>query len=70
MTGILINNYDPNYSFGEHTVKVTIQQWQYRGNLKVKVGGNCKGVSVMEGIVDTIYDQVETLESDCVFTLV
>jgi hypothetical protein len=65
----MINNYDPNYSFGEHTVQVTIQQWQYKGTLKVKVGGNCKGMSVMEGIADVIYDQANTLESDCNFTL-
>ena len=65
----MINNYDPNYCFGEHTIKVTIQEWQYRGNLKVKVNGNCKGMSVIEGISESIYDQANTLESDCEFVV-
>jgi hypothetical protein len=65
----MINNYDPNYSFGEHTVRVTIQKWQYKGTIKVKVGGDCKGLSILEDIDDFIYDQADTLESDCNFIL-
>lgn len=65
----MIDNYDPNYCFGEHTVSVTIQQWQYKGTIKVKVHGNCKGMSVMDNISESIYDQANTLESDCEFVV-
>lgn len=67
----MIGNYDPNYADGVHAVRVTIQAWDYRGHIEIKIGGNCKGFSLMEGIVDTIWidalDEPSGITSDCNF---
>lgn len=57
-----IRNYDPNIRYGIHTVRITIQQWGYVGHITKKVGGNCKGIDVMD--FDFEYDDLD-LENDC-----
>lgn len=67
----MISNYDPNYADGVHTVRVTIQAWDYRGHIEVKIGGNCRGFGVMEDIAediwDTALDDPSEVTSDCHF---
>lgn len=43
-----MKNYDPNMSRGIHTIKITLQIWDYVGHIIHKVGGNCRGLSVLE----------------------
>lgn len=43
-----MKNYDPNMSSGIHTIKITLQIWDYVGHIIHKVGGNCKGMNVLE----------------------
>ena len=43
-----MKNYDPNISFGVHTVRVTLQRWDYVGHLTQQVHGNCKGSAVLD----------------------
>ena len=61
-------NYDPNITWGAHKVKVTLQQWEYKGIIIVEVGGNCKGKPILE-LASELYDE-NILESDCNFKTV
>lgn len=44
----MMQNYNINIRNGIHTVKVTLQQWDYVGHIIYKIGGNCYGRNVME----------------------
>ncbi|HIB1899805.1 TPA: DUF5406 family protein [Enterococcus faecium] len=37
-----------NYSTGTHTCKITFQQGEYKGTVLRKIGGNTKGMSILE----------------------
>ena len=43
-----MKNYDPNIYEGTHTVKITLQQWEYKGHIISHIDGNCKGKSVLD----------------------
>lgn len=43
-----MNNYDPNIYNGVHTVKITLQQWDFVGHIIQKISGNCKGRNVLD----------------------
>lgn len=43
-----MKNYDPNITRGVHTIRITLQMWEYKGHIIRRVGGNCKGKSVLE----------------------
>lgn len=43
-----MKNYDPNIYKGIHTVKITLQQWEYKGHIIKRVGGNCKGRNILD----------------------
>jgi hypothetical protein len=60
----MVKNYDPNWRYGTHLVKVTLQQWGYKGYVIVTMGGNCKGISVIESSVDAIFDDTDTLKEN------
>lgn len=66
-----MKNYDPNIQWGNHTVEITFQQWDYKGTIQVEMGGNISGYSVFESIDgDTIVDAYldSTLkENNCEF---
>lgn len=57
-----MKNYDPNITNGIHTVKITLQQWEYVGHIFKKIGGNCKGRNILD--FDFECEEGE-LESDC-----
>lgn len=38
-----MKRYDPNIYRGVHTVKITLQKWEYKGHIIRRVYGNCKG---------------------------
>lgn len=43
-----MKNYDPNIDRGIHTVKTTLQQFDYIGHFTQKIGGNCKGKQILD----------------------
>lgn len=43
-----MKNYDPNIYEGTHTVKITLQQWEYKGHIISHIDGNCKGKNVLD----------------------
>lgn len=43
-----MKNYDPNITRGTHTVKITLQQWEYKGHIIKRIGGNCKGRAILD----------------------
>ncbi len=71
-----MKKYDPNIIKGIHTVKITLQQWDYVGHVIQKIGGNCKGRNVLGfdfECEDEFPDndcQLEYHEEDDIFTCV
>lgn len=57
-----MKNYDPNIWDGIHTVRVTIQLWEYIGHIFKRVGGNCRGRDILD--FDFEYEDAD-LENDC-----
>lgn len=51
-----MKNYDPNIFWGLHTIKVSFQQWDYKGYLTFVKSGNCKGLDVLRIDADDLYD--------------
>lgn len=47
-----MKNYNPNIWEGTHIVKITIQQWEYKGHIWAEIGGNCKGGDIVFGFQD------------------
>lgn len=43
-----MKNYDPNIYYGIHILRITLQQWNYKGHIMQKVYGNCKGRNVLD----------------------
>lgn len=48
--------YDPNISWAKHTIKVSFMIWDYKGYVTYKVGGNCKGLSLIAIDSSNLYD--------------
>lgn len=46
-----MKEYNPNNCFGCHMVELTFQMWEYKLTVEVPVGGNCKGLSIIEGAI-------------------
>ena len=51
-----MKNYDPNIRWGTHTIKVSFQYCDYKGFIKFKRGGNCKGLDVLMIDEDDLFD--------------
>lgn len=51
-----LKKYDPNISYGKHTIKVSFMIWDYKGYVTYKVGGNTKGLSLIAIDSDDLYD--------------
>lgn len=51
-------NYDPNISWHDSVVKITLQQWEHKGTFEVPTGGNVKGMDIISCACDedVIYD--------------
>lgn len=49
-----------NYSDGKHTIKVTLQDGEYKGYFTYTVGGNCKGFGVLDFDIST--DDQDSIE--------
>lgn len=57
-----MKNYDPNIERGIHTVKITIQQWDYVGHIFQKISGNCRGRDILDF---DFWSDSDDLENDC-----
>lgn len=57
-----MKNYDPNIYEGTHTVKITLQQWEYKGHIIKRIGGNCKGISLLDF---DFYCECDFDDNDC-----
>ena len=53
-----MKEYDPNRHFGEHTVELTFQQWEFELKRRVKVKGNCKGFTIIESAILNLADKL------------
>ena len=65
----MINFYDPNFQ-GIHVIRVTFMQWGYVGHVAFKIGGNCKGASLLDCTFlecDAQEDIDRYTENDCKF---
>ncbi|HIY02717.1 MAG TPA: DUF5406 domain-containing protein [Candidatus Blautia faecipullorum] len=59
---MMMKKYDPNIKNGIHTVKITLQLFDYVGHIINKIGGNCKGKTILD------YDfecECEFPDNDC-----
>lgn len=48
----VIENYDPNSSFGKHQVKLVFKMWEYEYSTTVEVNGNCQGLTILKAALD------------------
>lgn len=60
-----MENYDPNITWGVHTIEVTLQQWGYIGHLTFKNTGNCRGKDTLDFDLECLIG--EKIENDCNF---
>lgn len=57
-----MKRYDQKIVNGVHTVKITLQMYEYVGHIIYKIRGNCKGKSVLDFDFE---DEVEFYYNDC-----
>ena len=61
-----MENYDINISWGQATVEVTLQQWQYKGHYRIKIKGNIHGSQILETSLDTFdLENKDVVWNDC-----
>lgn len=54
----LIKNYDLNNRYGVHKIEIVLQAWDYRKTLIYEIGGNCKGLSVLDVDIEEVLEQL------------
>ncbi len=66
-----MDNYkNENYSYGWHTIEVTLQMGEYKGTFTTQLGGNCKGGSVLENFCSLEgFEEDGVLENKCNLTI-
>ena len=63
----MIENYDPNNMFGKTTWKLTFKMWGYELIVVKSIGGNCKGLSTLEYVLESYVEDLFTdVDEDCV----
>ena len=48
----MINVYDPNIRWATTTVEITYMYWDYSLKVQIEVGGNCRGMSILNAAVE------------------
>lgn len=61
-----MENYNLNIRKGVHTIKITLQNGEYKGHLFKNIHGNCKGASILD--IDFYDEELENTENDCKLT--
>ncbi len=59
-----MKEYNPNIYEGVHKVRITLQQWEYKGHIIYDMHGNCQGLSILN-TADFETDSYENSENDC-----
>ena len=59
-----MKEYNPNIHEGVHKVRITLQQWGYKGHIVYNVHGNCQGLTILN-TADFETDSYEHSENDC-----
>lgn len=54
----MLSSYDPNITWAEHRVRVTLMQWGYKAVLETTVKGNCKGFEIFDSAIDGVYSEL------------
>lgn len=58
-----IMNYDPHLTnsgnIAVQTVRLTFGMWDYRATMEIQVGGNCRGLTVIDCAVENAYEKLE-----------
>lgn len=57
-------NYDPNLTtsgkMANQTIILTFQQWEYKVEKSIKVGGNQTGLNIIDLALETLYEELPT----------
>ena len=59
-----MKEYNPNIHNGVHKVRITLQQWEYKGHIIYDMHGNCQGLDILN-TADFETDSYEHSENDC-----
>jgi hypothetical protein len=64
-----VKKYENMDNFKErlHTLEITLQQGEYKGTLKQKVGGNCFGIDILHNFDIDTFDIDSFCENNCNF---
>lgn len=54
VTPELVANYSPNIRWGKQIIEIIVMQWEYKATFIQKVGGNCRGLSVIETAIENL----------------
>lgn len=60
----MIDFYDPNNFFGKTKWLLTFKAWEYELTVEREVGGNCKGLTILESIIDLFLDDYYDEDSE------
>ena len=61
-----MENYDININWGQATIEVTLQQWQYKGHYRIKIRGNIQGFDILRTALDTFdLENEDIIWNDC-----
>lgn len=60
-----MKSYNRNIRNGIHTIRITLQAWEYKGHIIEKVFGNAAGRNVIGYDFFEMGFEMETLENDC-----
>lgn len=59
-----MKTYDPNITFASQVVRITYQSWDYTGEFDIPIGGNCKGLTILNAAVSHHADQLYEEQGD------
>jgi hypothetical protein len=57
MTGLIDDN-NPNNTWGNHVIEVILKQWKYEKTFSVKVRGTCHGFTLFETAIALVYGEL------------
>ena len=65
-----LKNYDPNITWARHTFALTFMQWDYSLTVEVEVGGNCRGLTLIDIAIDCAFDEIyDDVKDDAIIVL-
>ncbi len=57
MVEVIASN-NPNNEWGKSVIEITLKQWAYSADFTVHVGGNCRGYSVFDAAIYTLFEEL------------